>query len=49
MKTQMYVRPTTEMIRVQTAAQVLLGASDQGAHIGADPDNPELPGGAVID
>ena len=23
MKTQMYVRPTTEMIRVQTAAQLL--------------------------
>ena len=47
MKTQVYVRPTTEMIRVQTAAQVLIGASDQFAGVGAG--GTDIEDGAVTD
>ena len=43
MKTQMYVRPMTEMIRVQTAAQVLQATS------GPNNVNEEFEGGGEHD
>ena len=44
MKTQMYVRPMTEMIRVQTAAQLLHETSTSaGVAGGGEYDNPGDP------